>query len=65
MQFELTSCGAEPATASFAFEVLGFLVVDQDLEIIKVSLAVVTPGTGEDLLDVRVIALLLRHCAGS
>jgi len=57
------SCGTQSAAASFALEVLGLLMVDENLEVVEVALAVVTPRPSKDLLDVRVIALLLRHRA--
>lgn len=40
---------------------LGFLVVDKDLEIVKVSFAVVTPGPLEDLVNIRMFALRFPH----
>ena len=36
-------------------------MVDEDLEIVKVALAVITPGPGEDLLEARVLAFGLPH----
>lgn len=62
---DITSCGVEAATAALAFEVLGLLVVDQDLEVVEVALAVVAPRTSKDLLDVGVISLLLAHVDGA
>lgn len=56
-----TSCGVQAATAALALEVLGFLVVYQDFEIVEITLAVVAPRTSQDLLDVRVISLLFAH----
>ena len=40
---------------------LGFLVVDQDLQVIKVSFAVVAPRSSQDLFDIGVLALVLTH----
>ena len=60
MDTQATCCVQSPAT-SFTLEVLCLLVVDQNLEIVEVAFAVVAPGSREDLFDVRVMALLLRH----
>lgn len=59
----LTASCIESATASLAFEVFCFLVIDQDLEIVEVALAVVAPGPRENLSQVGMITLLLRHSA--
>lgn len=55
----LTASCVQPARASLAFEVFCFLVVDKDLEVVEVALAVVAPGTCEELLDFGVLSLLL------
>lgn len=60
---QLTSGCIKPATAPLAFEVLRLLVIDQDLEIIEVALAVVAPWPRENFGQVRMIALLFRHIA--
>lgn len=60
----LTACGVETTTASFTLEVLGLLVIDQDLEIIKVSFTVIAPWPSEDLVGIGVPALLLGHGLG-
>lgn len=57
----LTSSCIQPSSASLAFEMLRFLMVDQDLQIIKVTLTVVAPWPREDLFDVWVVALLFGH----
>lgn len=57
----LTSSRIESSTTSFAFEVLRLLMRDENLEIVKVSLTVITPRSREDLFRVRVGALLLAH----
>ena len=57
----LTSCRVQSPTTSFAFEVLGLLMVDQDLQVIKISLAVITPWSLKNLADVRMTAFLFRH----
>ena len=59
----LTAGCIESAAASLALEVFCFLVIDQDLEIVKVALAVVAPRPRENLRQVGVITLLLRHSA--
>ena len=41
---------------------LGLLMRDEDLEIVKVAFAIVTPGTLENLFDIGVLALTLSHC---
>jgi len=41
--------------------VLGFLVVDENFEIIKVSLTVITPWPSQDLLNIGVLALRFTH----
>lgn len=38
-------------------------MVDQNLEIIEITLTVITPRSGELLLDVGVASLLLAHCS--
>lgn len=43
---------------------LGLLVIDQDLEIIKVSFTVIAPWPSEDLVGIGVSALLLGHGLG-
>jgi hypothetical protein len=61
--FELTSRGVESATASLTLEMLCLLVIDKNLEVVEVALAVVAPRTREDFVEVGVVALLLRHLA--
>jgi len=58
------SGGVQPSSTSFTFEMLCFLMIDEDFEIIKISFAVVTPGTRKDFLDVWLLALLLGHFGG-
>jgi hypothetical protein len=43
---------------------LGFLVVDEDLLVVEVALAVVAPRARENVLDGGVIALLFGHGCG-
>ena len=40
---------------------LRLLMINQDLEIIKVAFTVVAPGSSQDLFDVGMVALLLGH----
>lgn len=57
----LTSCSAQSATASFALEVFGFLMIDENLQVIEIALTVVAPWSGEDLIQVGMVALLFGH----
>lgn len=58
-----TSSGVQSATTSFTFEVLSFLVGYQNLQVIEIALTVIAPGSGKELLDVWMTALLLSyHC---
>jgi len=59
-----TSCRVQSATASVTLEVFGFLMRDENLQIIEVTLAVVAPRPSEDLLDIGVLSLALAHAAG-
>ena len=38
-----------------------FLVIDENLQVIKVALTVITPWARQDFFQVGVIALLLSH----
>ena len=60
----LTSRRVQSTAASVALEVFGFLMGDENLQIIKVTLAVVAPRPGEDLLDVGILSLAFAHVAG-
>ena len=57
-----TSSGIQSSTTPLAFEVLRLLMVNQDLQVVKVSLAIVAPGSGQNLLNVGMFALVLDHC---
>jgi hypothetical protein len=57
----LTSSSVETAAAAVAFEVLCLLVGDEDLEVVKVALAVKAPRPLELLVEVGVSLPLLRH----
>ena len=56
-----TACCIQPPRASFTLEVLCLLVIDQNLEVVKVALAVIAPRPGKSLFDVRVLALCFTH----
>ena len=56
-----TACRIQPPRASLTLEVLGLLVIDQNLEVVKVALAIIAPGSGKSLFDVRVLALCFTH----
>lgn len=44
---------------------LGSLVINEDLEVIKIALAVIAPGSRKDLLDIGMTSLFLAHvCVG-
>lgn len=58
------ACRVQAPAASFALEVFCFLVVDQNLEIIEIALAIITPRSGELLLNVGMASLFLTHCSG-
>jgi hypothetical protein len=59
-----TSCCVQSAAASVTLEVFGFLMRDENLQIIEVTLTVVAPRPSEDLLDIGVLSLALAHVAG-
>ena len=60
-----TACCIQSSCTSLALEVFCLLMVDEDLEVVKIPLAVITPGPCEDLLDVRVLALRFTHCSSN
>lgn len=57
----LTTCSIQPPATSVALEVLCLLVIDENLQIIKVALTVVAPRTLKDLVHIGVMPLLLAH----
>ncbi len=57
----LTTGGIESPSTSLALEVLSLLMIDEDFEIVKVSLTVVAPWPSENLLDIRMLSLGLAH----
>lgn len=56
-----TSSSVEAAATAVAFEVFGFLVRYQDLEVVEVALAVETPWPLKLLVEVWVPLAFLRH----
>lgn len=61
----ITSCSIQSPVTAIAFVVLGLLMGDQNLHVVKIALAVVAPWTREDVLDVWVVSLLFGHFAGT
>jgi hypothetical protein len=59
-----TSSCVQPPPTSVALEMLCLLMRNQELEIFKISLAVVTPWSRQELLDVGLLSLLLAHLGG-
>jgi hypothetical protein len=57
----LTSSGIKPPTTSITLKVLCLLMRDENLQVIKITLTVITPGTSKDFLDVWMTTLLLSH----
>lgn len=55
-----SSCVESPSTA-LALEVLVSLMVDEDLEIVKVALTIVAPRPLKQLLQAGMPLLVLRH----
>ena len=51
----------EASAAAIAFVVLGLLMIDQDFEVIEIALTIVAPRSREDLVDLRVLPLVLPH----
>ena len=56
-----TTSRVEPSATSLALEVFGFLVVDKDLEIVKVPFAVIAPWSRKNLLDIGMLSLSFAH----
>lgn len=62
----VTASCVEASRAAIAFEMLCLLVVDKDLEVVEVALAVVAPWALEEVLDFGVLTLLFGHgCGGA
>lgn len=57
----LTASRVQSPSTSFAFEVLGLLMVDEDLLIIEISLTVIAPWPFYYLVERRVLALVFTH----
>ena len=55
------SCGIQSSTTSFAFEMLCLLMRYENLKVIEIALAVVTPWSRKNLLYIRMTALLPGH----
>lgn len=60
-QVGLTSCGIQAATASLTLEMFRFLMIDQDLQIIEIAFAIVTPWSCKLFFNVRMTSLFLTH----
>ena len=56
-----TACRVQPPRASLTLEVLGLLVIDENLEVVKVALAIIAPRSGKSLFNVRMLALCFAH----
>ena len=59
-----TSCRVQPPSTAVALEMFGFLVGNQDLEVVKVALAIVAPWPLELLVQIGISLALLRHVGG-
>lgn len=57
----LTASSVEASRTAIAFEMLCLLVVDEDLEVVEVALAVIAPWALEEVLDFGVLTLLFGH----
>ena len=56
-----TTSRIQSSCTSLALEMFCLLMVDEDLEVVEIPLAVITPGPCEYLLDVRMLALPFTH----
>jgi len=56
-----TSGCVQSSAAPIALEVFGLLMRNQNLQVVKVSLAVVAPRSREDFVDLRKLSLLFAH----
>lgn len=59
-----TSSRIEASATAIAFEVLGLLVRDENLQVIKITFAVVTPWALQLLVEVGIPLSLLGHLRG-
>ena len=57
----LTASCVEPPPTSLALEMLRFLVVDEDLQIIEVALTVIAPRPRKDFFKIWMLSLGLAH----
>jgi hypothetical protein len=55
------SCGIQSSATFFTLEVFGFLMIDENLEVVEIALAVVAPWSRKDFFDVGMMTLLLGH----
>lgn len=56
-----TACRVESSPTPLAFEVLSLLMIDENFEVVEISLTVVAPWSSENLLDIRMLSLGLPH----
>jgi hypothetical protein len=59
-----TSGCVQSSTASITFEMLCFLVGYENLEVVKVALAVEAPWSFKFLVQIRISLAFLRHLCG-
>lgn len=60
-----TSGRVQSSPTAIAFEVFGFLVRNENLEIVEVALAVIAPGSLQLLVEVGVPLSLFGHFGGA
>ena len=58
---QLTSSCIQSTTTFIALEMLSFLMIDQDLQIIKIALTIVAPWPRQNFFDIWMSSLLFRH----
>ena len=56
-----TTCRIKSPGTSLTLEVFGLLMIDKDLEVVEIPLAVIAPWPCERLFDVRMLALAFTH----
>lgn len=61
MYLRFTASRVQSPTASFTLEVFRLLVVEENFEVVKVALAIVTPRARENFLNGGRASFLLRH----
>jgi hypothetical protein len=58
----LASRGIQPPRAALALEVLSFLMVNENLQVIEIAFAVVAPWSCDEVLNLGILSsLLLSH----